>query len=122
MTSRMVKCLTQTSIYKEKITSMSLLKLTKQTERSDLKGVLSSINNKSVGKNFMAIVSNSLVGIMMEYAKDLGLVDIKSQWIYVISNTEENRISQFDKYLAIGQNVAFLYNTTKNYKNCVVST
>lgn len=123
MSTRVVKSLTQTSIYEENATGISLIKLGNRTSNFDIKSTISSVNLKDVGKNFMAIVSYDLVGTLMEYANDQKLLDIKSQWMYIISDTDQrhHEMTQFDKLLEVGQNVAFVYNTTKNHNRCVVS-
>lgn len=123
MSTRVVKSLTDTSIYEEKATGISLITLWNRTSNFDIKSAISNANSKDVGQNFIAIVSFGLVGTLMEYATDQKLLDIKSQWMYIISDTNQihHDVTQFDKLLEIGQNVAFIHNATKWDKRCVVS-
>lgn len=123
MTTRVVKSLTQTSAHDTKASGISLIKLPKKATKTDIKTILSNINPKAMGKNFAVIVSYGLVGAIMEYAKDEGLVDIINQWMYIISDTEDkyHEIEMFDNLLKIGDNIAFIYNTTKSDESCTVS-
>lgn len=123
MSTRVLKSLTGTSIYEENAVGVSLIKLTNRTTNFDIKSMISSINSKNVGEKFMAIVSYGLVSTIMEYATDQKLSDIKSQWMFIISDTGQRQhdMTHFDRLLEIGQNVAFVYNTTNMDKGCVVS-
>lgn len=123
MTTRIVKSLTQTDIFEQKAIGISLTKLPKKATKTDIKSTLSNMNPKKIGRNFMAIVSYGLVGAIMEYAKDQGLTNIKNQWMYMISDTDEryHEITMFDKLLTTGDNIAFVYNITKSDISCVVS-
>lgn len=123
MSTRVIKSLTGTSIYQENAVGVSLIKLTNRTTNFDIKSMISSVNLKNVGENFMAIVSYGLVSTVMEYAAERKLLNIKSQWMYIISDTHQRQhdMTQFDRLLEIGHNVAFVHNTTKTDKRCVVS-
>lgn len=123
MSTRVVKSLTQTTIFENKATGISLVKLPQTTTETNIKSILSTFNPKTVGKNFMAIVGYGLVSTLMENAKYQGLVDVKSQWVYIISDTDARyrKMTLFDKFVAIGDNIAFVYNTTKSDSACVVS-
>ncbi|MBV2145308.1 MAG: hypothetical protein KTM48_00990, partial [Wolbachia endosymbiont of Pissodes strobi] len=71
----------------------------------------------------LVIVNFELVEIIMEYAKELKLVDTKKQWLYLVSNTN-NKIKNFKKFkrmLKEGDNVAFIYNSTVVNDVCMVS-
>ncbi|XP_030750228.1 ionotropic receptor 93a [Sitophilus oryzae] len=88
--------------------------------RSNFKEKLSTIDPKTVGGNFLVIVSFEFVEIIMEYAKELKLVDTLNQWLYVISDTT-NKITglmRFKRLLKEGDNVAFIYNNTISKKSC----
>lgn len=123
MTTRVVKSLTQTFPHEVKATAVSLIKLSNKMSDIDIKSTLSNIDTKSVGRNFLALVSYNLISTLMDCAADQGLVDIKSQWMYIISDTDERHqeLTQFDRLLSLGQNIAFVYNTTRDDKTCNVS-
>nr|WJJ63358.1 ionotropic receptor 93a [Pachyrhinus yasumatsui] len=89
--------------------------------RATLKPRLSTIDSKIVGGNFIVIVSYELVELVMEYAKDLHLVDTQNQWLYVISDTSSKveNLFRFKRLLKEGDNVAFIYNSTVVDKVCV---
>lgn len=128
MVTRVVVSLTkEMPSLKSKSVAVSVIKLeTNETQtylRESVRNVLSSISTKTVGGNFLAIVSIDVVEILMEYAKQVGLVDIKNQWLYVISDSYKNGndLSHLKKLLGEGDNVAFVYNTTTYDISCVVS-
>lgn len=123
MSTKIVKSLTESSIYQKKFSGISLTKIQNRSSKVDIKTLLSNIKPKTVGPNFLAIVSYGLVGTIMKYAKEAKLVDIKCQWMYIISDTDQKfqDISTFNNLLKMGDNVALVYNTTKNHKTCVVS-
>lgn len=106
--------------------SLTVLKLPNQTteyqQRKVMTQVLAKLPIKQLGKNFLVIVSFSYVNSIMEVAKNLGLVTPYSQWLYVISDTNENRkdISTLGNMIAEGDNVAFLYNVTAKSSRCTV--
>lgn len=128
MVTRVVVSLTkEMPSLKSKSVAVSVIKLeTNETQtylRESVRNVLSSISTKTVGGNFLAVVSIDVVEILMEYAKQVGLVDIKNQWLYVISDSYKNGndLSHLKKLLGEGDNVAFVYNTTTYDISCVVS-
>lgn len=128
MVTRVVVSLTkEMPSLKSKSVAVSVIKLeTNETQtylRESVRNVLSSISTKTVGGNFLAVVSIDVVEILMEYAKQVGLVNIKNQWLYVISDSYKNGndLSHLKKLLGEGDNVAFVYNTTTYDISCVVS-
>lgn len=123
MTTRVIKSITHQSNDNIKATGISLIKLEPTITRLRLKQILSNIRIKTVGGNFLVIVSHQLVEVIMEYAKSLGLVDIKNQWFYIICDTNNNRgdITSFTRLLREGDNVAFAYNTSITSDSCRVS-
>lgn len=90
--------------------------------RRSVKEIFSSVSIKTVGQNFLAIVGFELVELLMEYAKTLRLVNTRTQWLYVISNTnfKHKDVNRFKQLLSEGDNVAFLYNNTVNNEACTV--
>ncbi|GLV41761.1 Ionotropic receptor 93a [Carabus blaptoides fortunei] len=104
--------------------SLTVLKLENQTtefqQRQIVTDVLAKLPLKQLGKNFLVIVSFPYVNSIMEVAKNLGLVTPYSQWLYVISDTNENRmdISTLRNLIGEGDNVAFVYNVTTNSASC----
>lgn len=124
MSTRVFKSMTQRSSDDVPATSISFMKLSKNVSRTDVRNILSTIHPETVGRNVMAIVNFGLVGTIMEYAKSLGLVNTKSQWMYVISDTNRNfhDMTFFKKLLKEGDNIAFVYNATTSSSSgtCVV--
>lgn len=116
----------ETSALNAKGIAVSLIKLQTngtQTEiRESIRNTLSSVSIETVGRNFVAVVGMDVVEILMEYAKDVGLVSIKNQWLYVISdaNAVKSDVSHLRKLLREGDNVAFIYNTTSSDSSCAV--
>ncbi|XP_015840718.1 ionotropic receptor 93a isoform X1 [Tribolium castaneum] len=88
--------------------------------RRQVKEILSSVSIKTVGGNFLAIIGYELVELLMEYAKMFGLVNTRTQWLYIISNTHfrHKDINRFRQLLSEGDNIAFLYNNTVNNDTC----
>jgi ionotropic glutamate receptor len=127
--TRVVKAITaDSSNLHVNTAAVSLIKLETRiptsTLRKSLRDVLSSISIKTVGGNFLAIVGFEIVELMMEFAKSLGLVNTRNQWLYVIPNTRSRskEIDRFKQLLTEGDNVAFLYNSTVNSASCTVSS
>lgn len=116
----------ETSALNTKGISVSLIKLqtngTQTGVRESIRNTLMSISIETVGRNFVAVVGMDIVEILMEYAKDSGLVNIKNQWLYVISdaNAVKSDVSHLKKLLKEGDNVAFIYNTTSFDSSCAV--
>lgn len=122
MSTKVIQSMTQRSNDDADATSISMIKFSKNMSRTDIKNILSTVRQEVVGQNFMAIVNYGLVGTIMEYAKAFGLVHIKSQWMYIISDTNNDfhDIQFFKKLLREGDNIAFVYNRTRNDETCTV--
>ncbi|KAJ8957247.1 hypothetical protein NQ318_007811 [Aromia moschata] len=120
MTTRVIKSITKQSDSDDKLSGISLIKLENNISKANLKSLLATIHTNTVGGNFLVIVSYDLVETVMEYAKELELVNIRNQWLYVISDTDYNYhdMSSFTKLLREGDNVAFVYNTTIPSDTC----
>jgi glutamate receptor, ionotropic, invertebrate len=69
----------------------------------------------------MVLVTSKLMIMMMEIARELGMVDTESQWFYVISDTNyiQDNITMVTPLIEEGNNVAFIYNYTKTSDECV---
>ncbi|KAG5884877.1 hypothetical protein JTB14_025041 [Gonioctena quinquepunctata] len=122
MTTRIVKSVTQPSNYDDvNAIGVSLIKLRRNISKKKLKSILSTIDPKSVGGNFVVIASYDLVMTIMGYSKSLELVDTKNQWLYVIPNTDRkyHDMHVFKNILKEGDNVAFIYNSTMTSDKCV---
>ncbi|XP_018576793.1 ionotropic receptor 93a isoform X2 [Anoplophora glabripennis] len=122
MTTRVIKSITQQSNLNIKATGISLIKLERNITKYHLNEIMSTIRTKTVGGNFLVIVSHQLVETIMEYAKSLNLVDIKNQWLYIICDSIYNNsdITSYKRLLREGDNVAFVYNTSITSENCRV--
>lgn len=110
--------------------------------RDAIRTTLGAVDIKTVGRNFLAIVGIEAAEVLMEYAKNTGLVNIENQWLYVISDMNRSvveiifrglvlfitsrwsrykaDVSHLRKLLKEGDNVAFIYNTTGSGVDCVV--
>lgn len=127
MVTRVITSITKdTSAVAATSTALSLMKIdttgTIMTLRESIKNLLLSMSSRTAGENFLVVVSIDVVEIVMEYAKAVGLVTIKNQWLYVISdgNKGQTDISHLTKLLGEGDNVAFIYNTTSHDATCMV--
>ncbi|CAG9864021.1 unnamed protein product [Phyllotreta striolata] len=120
MVTRVIKAVTQRKYGDVKATGITLMKLEPNLSRTELRDFLSTINPKVLGNNYMCIVSYHLAGNIMEYAKTLQLTSTINQWMYVISDTNDNfkDIEAFESQLKEGDNIAFLYNSTFKSSNC----
>ncbi|KAI2474042.1 ionotropic receptor 93a [Diabrotica virgifera virgifera] len=121
MITRVIKSITQSRNSNAKATGISLMKLDVSMSRSDLREVMSTINPKVLGNNYLVIASYYLVGIVMEHAKSLNLASTTNQWMYIISNTNRNfqDIQMFESLLKEGDNIAYLYNASFTTNKCV---
>ncbi|XP_057661062.1 ionotropic receptor 93a [Diorhabda carinulata] len=120
MITRIIKSITQRRTSNAKASGISLMKLESNMSRIDLKTVLSTIDPKIVGSNYLVIASYYIVGILMEYAKSLQIAGINNQWMYIISDTNRHfqDIHVFENLLKEGDNVAFLYNSSFTTNVC----
>lgn len=104
--------------------AVSIIKLETNTSqanaRMNIKESLLKISTKTVGHNFLAIVSLTTMEILMDVAKSENLVNIKNQWLYVVSNTDAktSNTSNVQPLLKEGDNVAFIYNSTTTSTKC----
>ncbi|XP_059609151.1 ionotropic receptor 93a [Phlebotomus argentipes] len=104
--------------------SVSLFKIRAHIQewerRKSIRRTLLNLPTNYIGRNFLAIVTTTIMENIMEVAKDLGLVEPFSQWMYVISdtNSEKNNISSVLPLIGEGENVAFAYNVTDKQKDC----
>ncbi|XP_060523883.1 ionotropic receptor 93a isoform X1 [Cylas formicarius] len=121
--TRVIKSLTKPA-NKMSASGISLMELidfaTMDEIRLNIKYKLSTISSTRVGGNFLVIVSYKLVDLIMEYAKQLNLVDIKNQWLYVISDTNSkiSNMKKFKRLLKEGDNVGFVFNSSVSSHMC----
>lgn len=89
--------------------------------RKYVRKLLKSLPTKFIGKNFMILVTTDLMLMIMEIAKDLQIVNPFSQWFYVVSDTNyiNSNISSVTSLIDEGNNIAFIYNYTKDSSECV---
>ncbi|CAH0552900.1 unnamed protein product [Brassicogethes aeneus] len=124
MTTRIIGCISHTTHIETQAASVSLMKLKSNSSfnemRDNLKEILHSIRTNTMGRNFMIIVKYEFVETVMEYAKLFKLVHTKSQWLYVITDTnfKTHNIMRFKRLLKEGDNVAFVYNYTTIHNKC----
>lgn len=108
--------------------SVSLIKLSTNSSAAQnrrlIRDSVQNVNIKTMGRNFLAIISFENMEVLMEIAKSRDLVDTKNQWLYVISSAEEakNKTDRRNvkKFLREGDNVSFMYNTTVRDESCKV--
>lgn len=88
--------------------------------RANIFNSMHGIDVKTMGRNFLAIVSLENMEILIEIAKIKGFVDVRSQWLYVISDTNANTsdISNVRRLLKEGDNISFMYNATVDDVSC----
>lgn len=107
--------------------SVTMFKLISQSHewdrRKSIRNTLMSLPTQFIGRNFMVIVTTKIMESVMEIARDLGMVNTFSQWLYVISDTTftNNNISSVSSIITEGNNVAFVYSIVKTDESCVVS-
>lgn len=105
--------------------SASLFKLKAHVQewerRKSLRRILSKLPTEFIGTNFLVIVNRILLETVMETAKDLGMVNTDSRWLYIISDTDEksDNLTALADLIGEGDNVAFVYNSTINLPSCV---
>lgn len=106
--------------------SVALIKINTNSSstqnRANILNSLHNINVKTMGRNFLAIVSSDNMEILMEIAKIKGLVTVKNQWLYIISDVHINTtdVTNVKRLLNEGDNVSFLYNTTIDGESCKI--
>ncbi|XP_043276414.1 ionotropic receptor 93a isoform X4 [Venturia canescens] len=74
------------------------------------------------GDRFLVIVSTDIVTLIIESARTLGLLHPESQWLFVLSDSAENpsNVTELQKLLAEGENIAFICNVTNFDEDCKV--
>ncbi|XP_025829003.1 ionotropic receptor 93a isoform X2 [Agrilus planipennis] len=124
LVEKVVKSLTpqSTSKFQDNGASVSLVSLFSNTSllniRPYLQNVLSTIPVKSSGMNFLVVIKRDYVEIMMEMARRLKLTHPRNQWLYVISDQLRSNISSVKTLFSEGDNISFIYNTTKSGSSC----
>lgn len=90
--------------------------------KREIRKTLRSLPIRSVGSNFIAVCTSKTMKIVMELAKDAGLVNAFTQWLYVVSDTNEKNanFSEVTHFIDEGDNIAIAYNMTRADKSCVV--
>lgn len=107
--------------------AISMFKLSSKSHEWDrkreIRKTLRSLPIRSVGSNFIAIVTQKTMKIVMELAKDAGLVNVFTQWLYVVSDTDDKtaNFTEATHFIEEGDNIAIAYNMTRSDKSCVVS-
>nr|XP_034179469.1 ionotropic receptor 93a-like isoform X2 [Osmia lignaria]XP_034179470.1 ionotropic receptor 93a-like isoform X2 [Osmia lignaria] len=91
--------------------------------KNSVKKVLDDLHVDQLGRCFLVIAAVDIVADVMAVAKSLKMVHPSSQWLYVITDTASQNmtnITSFVDLLAEGGNVAFMYNATDNDGFCEV--
>ncbi|XP_046624536.1 uncharacterized protein LOC124307152 [Neodiprion virginianus] len=83
-------------------------------KRQEVLKILSSFSEERLGSCFLVIVTIDMVGLIMEVAKSLNMVNPATQWLYITSDTtsRDQNVTMLNEILNEGQNVAILHNTT----------
>ncbi|XP_055527509.1 ionotropic receptor 93a [Wyeomyia smithii] len=108
--------------------SLSMFRIDSHThmweKRKAVRRVLLNLPTRYIGNNFIAIVTTQTMELLMEIAKELGMVHPQAQWLYVVSDTteEKNNISSIYSILSEGDNIAFVYNMRKTDRTCESQT
>jgi ionotropic glutamate receptor len=89
--------------------------------RKFIRNLLRNLPTRFIGTNFLVLVTSELMQTIMEIARDLKMVNTFSQWFYVVSDTnyKNNNISIVTTLIEEGNNIAFIYNYTKDTDECV---
>jgi ionotropic glutamate receptor len=88
--------------------------------RKFIRNLLKSLPTRFIGANFMVLVTFDLMQTIMEIARDLKMVNTFAQWFYVVSDTDHkhSNISSITTLIEEGNNVAFIYNYTRDSDDC----
>ncbi|KAG8040175.1 hypothetical protein G9C98_000745 [Cotesia typhae] len=85
--------------------------------RRSIRDLLTKFSSRrALDQQFLVIVGHKFVSLIIEVAKSLGLLHPKSQWLFVIPDMADHNkgnVSYLLDYLDEGENLAFLYNSTK---------
>jgi hypothetical protein len=106
--------------------SVSIFKINEMSHewdrRKHIRSILLSLPLDFIGRNYLVLVTTKLMQIIMEVARDLKMVDVFSQWFYVVSDTDytRNNISSIQELIEDGNNIAFIYNFTRSEESCKV--
>ncbi|XP_046750223.1 uncharacterized protein LOC124413578 [Diprion similis] len=89
-------------------------------KRQEVLKILSSFPEERLGSCFLVIVTIDMVGVIMEVAKSLNMVNPATQWLYIASDTtsQDQNVTMLKEILNEGQNVAILHNTTNTDVTC----
>ncbi|XP_024083704.1 ionotropic receptor 93a isoform X2 [Cimex lectularius] len=71
--------------------------------------------------NFLVVVNPEIIPIVIEVAKSLNLLEPTTQWLFINSRrfrTKANNISNYIQLVEEGENLAFMFNTSKIDQNC----
>ncbi|KAG6440761.1 hypothetical protein O3G_MSEX001513 [Manduca sexta] len=125
MVSRVVQSLTsQIDDESASPVSVSVFKMKHEINeylrKKEMHRVLSKLPVKTVGENFIAIVTSDVMTTMADTARELLMSHTMAQWLYVISDTNihNSNLSGLIRALYEGENVAFIYNQTDNSPDC----
>lgn len=90
--------------------------------KRDIRKTLRNLPVRSIGQNFIAVVTTKTMKIVMELAKDAGLVNVFTQWLYVVSDTNEKsaNFSEITHFIDEGDNIAIAFNLTRADTSCQV--
>nr|QBB73018.1 ionotropic receptor [Protaetia brevitarsis] len=104
-------------------TSVSLIKLDDYNtglDKSSIKSTLSTFTSQISRSSFIVIVSMDLATYILQAAQSLELMDIASQWLYVVSDykLDNDTTSEILSNLKEGNNVAFLNNASTSSTSC----
>lgn len=108
-------------------TAISMFKISSKSHewdrKKDIRTTLKGLPTNLVGRNFIAIVTTKVMETIMEVARDIGMVNVYTQWLYVVSDTSygKSNISSVIPMIDEGTNIAFIYNNTRSEESCVVS-
>lgn len=81
-----------------------------------------SRNIFTIGENYCVIVTTDVMASVLQVAKSLNMVHPKSQWLFIVSDTDGryDNITSFGDIMGEGENVAIIYNLTSSDPNCRV--
>ncbi|XP_060858519.1 ionotropic receptor 93a [Metopolophium dirhodum] len=74
-----------------------------------------------INSNYICIVSILYVPLILDVAKSLNLMTAENSWLIIIPDIDSSRSnsSSFTNLLSEGENISFIYNSTKTGSKCI---
>lgn len=81
---------------------------------SSISAILSELPSRQLGNKFLVVTRQASVASIHQRVEEAGLLNINTQWMYLVTDTDNNSPLMSDEILNAqdGYNLAFLYNTS----------